>query len=48
MKSVDRPLKLKYLDNYLMNLNKHMNKQDSQEHKDLGIAIISKIHSVIA
>ena len=46
-KSADRPLKLKYLDNYLMNLNKHINKEDSQEHKDLGIVVIIKIHSVI-
>ena len=43
--SADRPLKLKYLDNYLMNLNKHINKQ---EDKDLGIVVIIKIHSAIA
>ena len=42
--SADHPLKLKYLDNCLMNLNKHINKQDSQEHKDHGIGIIIKIH----
>ena len=45
--SADRPLKLKYLDNYLMNLNWHINKQDSQEYKELGIVVIIKIHSVI-
>ena len=43
-KSADRPLKLKYLDNYSMNLNKRINKQ---EYEDLGIVVIIKIHSVI-
>ena len=29
-KSADRPFKLNYLNNYLTNLNKHINKQDSR------------------
>ena len=40
-KSANHPLKLKYLNNYLMNLNKHINKQEHKDH------VIIKIHSVI-